>query len=169
MATIHAGITKAPSLSHKDSIRYQMELLRNTVDAAKEMVLAAKEATPPKWDAPNRGRNTFTGALADSWRYRVRMNQDGSIDVLLSNNMPYASFVNDGHKMNQHFVPWLYVDSSGFLSRHKPISGEQLFGLVVGNKTKYVPGADMVGQAEDRFNEVFDRLMAKTNAKFGIL
>ena len=168
MGSIHAGIVKSPCLTHKDSYRYHMELLRNSIDAAKEMIQTAKEVTPPTWDMPRRGRNMVTGALADSWRYRVSTKPNGDIEITLVNSMPYASFVNDGHKVNKHFVPWLYVNDAGLMSRHIPVAGEPLFGLMVGTKTKYVQGADMVEKAEQRFNEVFDRLMARTNAKFGI-
>lgn len=150
----------------KECMSYEDEVRQNIMDAAREMVLRAKETTPPMGAA--RGTNTVTGALADHWESYVETLENGDTAVHLMNNMQYASFVNDGHTMKKHFVPWLYIDSSGLISRYTPVSGEQLFGLVVGTKTKYVPPANMVEQAQERFAEVLEILMAQTNAKFGV-
>jgi hypothetical protein len=151
---------------NQECISYEDEVRQNIKDAAREMVLRAKETTPPM-GAP-RGTNAVTGALADHWESYIEELENGDTAVHLMNNMQYASFVNDGHTMKKHFVPWLYIDSSGLISRYTPISGEQLFGLVVGTKTKYVPPANMVEQAQERFAEVLEILMAQTNAKFGV-
>ena len=99
--------------------------------ATGEMIQTAKEKTPPL-PGQQRGRNTVTGALADHWGSRFEKANGDNYNVYLFNNMQYASYVNDGHRMVKHFVPWLYIDSNGVIARHIPITGEQLFGLVVG-------------------------------------
>ena len=47
-----------------------------------------------------------------------------------------TSYVNDGHRMDKHYVPGLYVDDDGLLS-YDP-AGD--VGMMVGTKTKYVDG-----------------------------
>lgn len=128
--------------------------------ASGEMILRAKEKTPPL-PGVQRGKNTVTGALADHWGTSYEKTSKDTYSVYLYNNMQYASYVNDGHRMVKHFVPWLYIDSSGLLSRHIPITGEQLFGLVVGTRTQYVPPYKMTEYAQERFLEAFDIVMAK--------
>ena len=128
-------------------------------EAQVAMILRAKELTPPPPGAM-RGRNTVTGALADHWGTRIEKEVDGSYKVFLFNTMPYASYVNDGHKVAKHFVPWLYIDSSGLLARHIPVSGEMLFGLIVGTKTSYVQPVHMVEKSQAAFLEAFDISMS---------
>lgn len=128
--------------------------------ASGEMIRRAKEKTPPL-PGVQRGKNTVTGALADHWGTSYEKSADGTYSVYLYNNMQYASYVNDGHRMVKHFVPWLYIDSSGLLARHIPITGEQLFGLVVGTRTQYVQPYKMVESAQARFLEAFDIVMSK--------
>ena len=128
--------------------------------ATGEMIQTAKEKTPPL-PGQQRGRNTVTGALADHWGSRFEKANGDNYNVYLFNNMQYASYVNDGHRMAKHFVPWLYIDSNGVIARHIPITGEQLFGLVVGTKTKYVGPYKMVESAQERFLEAFDITMSR--------
>lgn len=143
---------------------YKAEIRKNLQDACAEAIRVAKETTPPQGEA--RGSNTVTGALADHWQHHITENSDGTYNIEFSNDMQYASFVNNGHRMKEHFVPWLYIDESGLLSRYQPVSGEKVFGLIVGTKTKHVKGANMLEKAEKRFNEVFEQLMKATNKKF---
>ena len=127
--------------------------MQNVRDAAKEMVLRAKEVTPPK-NGEERGKNTVTGTMAAHWGYSI--NETGQyVKVRIFNPVQYSSYVDSGHKMKEHFVPWLYKDGTGTLARHEPVPGEKLFGLVVGNKTKYVKGYKIVEQAQERFFEAF--------------
>jgi hypothetical protein len=117
--------------------------------ACQDMVIAAAESTPPL-NGEDRGKNTVTGNLASHWGYDV--NDDGdNTRITLYNNMQYASYVDQGHRMSEHFVPWLYIDGMGAIARHIPTPGEKLFGLVVGTKTEYVKGYGMVEKAKDRF------------------
>ena len=73
----------------------------------------------------------------------------GKYTTLLANNKDYASYVNDGHRMDRHFVPGLYVNpSSGMLEINPDGSG----GLVVGTQTSYVPGLHMEEAAQEEYH-----------------
>lgn len=148
----------------EDEYKSQYEL--NIKDACKEMVLRAKETTPPK-PGTERGTNTVTGNLAAHWGYKYDIKKNDT-RITITNNVQYASYVDQGHRMDKHFVPWLYIDPfTGQLSKHIPISGEKLFGLVVGTKTQYVNGYYMVDKARDRFFEAFYQLQSQTAESIG--
>lgn len=145
----------------KQEDEYKSQYEQNVKDACKEMVLRAKETTPPR-PGVERGTNTVTGNLASHWEYNYDIT-DKDTRITIINNVQYASYVDQGHRMDKHFVPWLYVDPfTGQLSKHIPISGEKLFGLVVGTKTQHVDGYHMVDKARDRFFEVFYQLQSQT-------
>lgn len=65
--------------------------------------------------------------------------------------------MNDGHKVDKHFVPGLYVDENGILS----MDPERDVGLVVGTKTKYVPGLYMKEKAIDKYKEITEAELKK--------
>lgn len=130
---------------------------QNVRAACAEMVLKAKEATPPH-EGEQRGLNTVTGNMAAHWKSSYDFSNEVNCTIRLSNDVQYASFVENGHKMDKHFVPWLYIDDDGILSRRIPEPGEPLFGLVVGTKTTEVPPEHIVKQAKERFFEVYERL-----------
>ena len=69
--------------------------------------------------------------------------------TVLANEMEYASYVNNGHRMDRHFVPGLYIDENGELSRD--LEGD--VGLVVGTKTKYVKGEFMTDKAKEAYEK----------------
>lgn len=150
---------------------------KNVKDACYEMVAKAKERTPPH-EGEERGKNTVTGNMARHWDSSYEILEDGSIKIELFNNVQYASYVENGHKMDKHFVPWLYIDGSGTIARHQPAEsnkrskalswlfniffkqkrpdpGEPLFGLVVGTKTTHVEPEHIVEQAKQRFFESY--------------
>ena len=63
----------------------------------------------------------------------------------------YASFVNDGHRMDRHFVPGLVINpGSGLLEFNPDGTG----GIVVGTRTAYVPGLFMVDKAVEEYRRV---------------
>lgn len=127
---------------------------KNVKLACYEMVAEAKRCTPPH-EGEERGRNTVTGNMARHWDSSYTIEDGNSIKVRLFNNVQYASYVENGHRMDKHFVPWLYIDGTGTIARHQPVPGEQLFGLVVGTKTKYVPPEHIVEKAKKRFFEAY--------------
>lgn len=129
--------------------KYQKQSMRAVKAACQDMVIAAAEATPPL-NGEDRGKNTVTGNLAAHWKYEINETPTET-RVTLINDMQYASFVDQGHRMDEHFVPWLYIDEMGSVARSIPVPGEKLFGLVVGTKTEYVQGYHMVDKAKERF------------------
>ena len=71
--------------------------------------------------------------------------------TVLANNMEYASYVNDGHRMDKHYVPGLMVNPfNGMLERVPPDAG----GIVVGTKTTYVEGLFMTDAAKEEYQRV---------------
>ena len=140
--------------------RYAKMNERNIKDACYEMVAKAKEVTPPPPGAV-RGKNTVTGDLAAHWDFSYEFRNDNCY-VTLKNDLHYASYVENGHKMDQHFVPWLYIDTTGVLARHIPNPGEKLFGLTVGTKTKEVPAANIVEKAQKRFFDAYKLMYNQT-------
>ena len=77
---------------------------------------------------------------------------------MLANNVEYASYVNDGHRMDKHFVPGLYVNQYSGLLEFDPTAE---VGLMVGTKTKYVKGRFMKEKAIEAYEktvlEILDR------------
>lgn len=136
-------------------------MLSSVMVAADEARIVAMERSPHKGDA---GVSLTTGNLASHWEASVTPTNGGFV-FSLKNTVPYASYVNDGHRMRRHFVPWLYVDANGILRKEKPIPGEPVYGLVVGTKTSYVKPHPMVEPAIDRFFEVLRRMTENTDEK----
>lgn len=140
----------------------QKEYREMVEEAANDAKLAAMEHTPHKGDS---GTSLTTGALQSHWKTEVKWSRKGFV-VYLMNSMQYASFVNDGHRMDRHFVPWLRIDASGQLRKEKPIPGEALFGIVVGTKTRYVPPVPMVEPAVQEFFKRYDIGMKNLREKY---
>lgn len=128
---------------------YPQRFRRAVKAASQDMIAEAAGATPPL-HGEDRGKNTVTGNLAAHWKYEIN-EAPNETRVSLINDLHYASYVDQGHRMDRHFVPWLYIDGMGSIARHIPEPGEDLFGLVVGTKTAYVEGYGMADKAKDRF------------------
>lgn len=128
----------------------------NAKAACKAMEQAAKTHTPNSKDGKNRGFNVISNSLMNAWKadYTKEKSSDVLGIVTLTNSMPYAAFVQYGHKVNKHFVPWLYKDGSGTLS-YELNHSQPMFGLVVGTKTNYVKGVDMISPAIEAFEKTF--------------
>lgn len=119
-------------------------------------VEAAADATPPKAGTgrgSHSGTNTLTGQLKAHWRRDSQIepvNTGAGYVSVLANNMEYAPYVNDGHRMDRHFVPGLYIDpNTGQLAYDPAAKG----GLVVGTKTRYVKGEFMVDKAKKVYQD----------------
>ena len=120
-------------------------------NATMRAVEAAMDATPPKQDSL-RGTNTRTGNLKQSWATDSEVEPRGSgtaYTTVLANNMEYASYVDQGHRMDRHFVPGLYVDNG--MLYYDPAAD---VGIVVGTKTKYVKGEFMKDKAVEEYRRV---------------
>lgn len=131
-------------------------------EGALAAVEAATEATPPLEDDLS-GVKTRTGMLKASWAEdsQVKPEKKGSSYVtVLRNSMPYASFVNNGHRMDKHFVPGLYINPYSGKLEYDPMRRNDV-GIVVGTQTEYVRGLFMTDKAEKAFVNVMDTKLKK--------
>lgn len=123
-------------------------------DAAIEAVRVATENTPP-----NAGRLMGTGArtgqMAEHWTLDSETDSANGV-AWLKNNMQYASYVNDGHRMDEHFVPGLTVNN-GMVERIHAEDG----GIMVGVRTKYVRGYNMKEKAIGKWKQVVRKELDK--------
>ncbi len=131
--------------------------------ATMKAVEAAAEATPPKAGTGRGGyigKNMLTGELKDAWNkdsIKEPIKVGNSYITILGNNQEYASYVENGHVLNKHFVPGLYIDEDGLLSRHLDGSG----GLVVGTKTRWVKGEFMAEKGKRAYQQAVESLLRK--------
>ena len=65
--------------------------------------------------------------------------------------------MNDGHEVDKHFVPGLYVDDKGVLS-YDPARD---VGFIVGTKTTYVDGLYMKEAGVEKYKEVAEKELDK--------
>ena len=122
--------------------------------AAQRAVDAAMDATPPKAGTGRLGgTNTLTGELKQHWATDSKIEpviQGKRLVSELANDKEYASYVDQGHRMDRHFVPGLYVNPESGLLEYDPTAK---VGLVVGTKTKYVKGEFMVDKAKEAYEK----------------
>ena len=132
-------------------------LQKTMVNAARNATIRAVEKaadlTPPTGD-DLRGTNTRSGEMKQHWATdsQTKPTVSGSeIKTRLANDKEYASYVNDGHRMDRHFVPGLYVNPSSGLLEYDPSAD---VGIVVGTQTPYVPGLFMADKAKEEYRRV---------------
>lgn len=118
-----------------------------------EAVRTASDHTPPNGGAPLAGTNMRTGAMAAAWE-RDSITTPTHGRTVLINNQEYASYVNDGHRVDKHYVPGLYPNG-GLLERVDPNVG----GIVVGTRTSYVPGLYMKEKAIGKYRTTVYRML----------
>lgn len=142
------------------------EVTKNVLEACDVMVQTAKDHTPHEGDGKKRGFNVISNSLQDGWHADFIADKDSNKvgTITLTNDKSYAKYVQNGHKVSRHFVPWLYKDGMGTLS-YETDHGQPLFGLVVGTKTPFVKGVDMVGPAIKAFNEALEEKSDKLSLK----
>ena len=123
-------------------------------------VQKATEATPPLGGGIS-GTGTRSGDLAQHWATDSQTKPVGTgstMQTSLANNLQYASYVNNGHKMDKHFVPGLVLNPhSGMLEKVSPSEG----GIMVGTKTSYVKGKYMKEAGVGAFRRVIRFELAK--------
>ena len=134
-------------------------LYKTAKGATMRAVETAMDVTPPKAGTgrgPYIGVNTITEELKQSWATSSKIEPMGgalsggsTYVTILANDKEYASYVDQGHRMDRHFVPGLYIDESGRLSRNLDGKG----GLVVGTKTRYVKGEFIVDKAREAYEK----------------
>lgn len=127
------------------------KIIQACKDATIRAVEKAAEMTPTRPDEL-RGTNTQSGTMKQDWAAKSKTTPEVSGDkytTYLNNDMPYASYVNDGHRVTRHFVPGLVINQSGVLEMNQDGTG----GIVVGTKTSYVPGLHMVEAAKKVYQD----------------
>lgn len=114
-------------------------------------------------EGEQRGANMIAGELAEHWAADSQTVPTAATDgfmTALVNNMEYASFINDGHRVDKHFVPGLYIDpATGLLSMD--LKKPKGVGLVVGTKTTYVEGLHITDAAKDAYEEAAEAELDK--------
>ena len=134
-------------------------------EATKRAVETAAAATPPK-EGTGRGSaysgtNTLTGELKAHWATdskTVPEQTESQYKTILANNMEYASYVNDGHRMDRHFVPGLYVNPHSGMLEYDPAANT---GIVVGTKTAYVKGEFMADKGIKEYQKTVRTILDK--------
>ncbi|MCI8510821.1 MAG: HK97 gp10 family phage protein [Lachnospiraceae bacterium] len=123
-----------------------------------EAVRVATENTPPNGGAAIAGTNTRSGEMARHWATdSVTSPMGGALSggttfvTVLANNQQYSSYVNDGHRVDKHFVPGLIVNEGSDLLEGSP---DGTGGIVVGTKTTYVEGKYMKQKAIGKYRSV---------------
>ena len=141
--------TRAEALK-KHLEQLDKELSAIAQGATMRAVEKAADLTPPTMNDLS-GTNTRTGALKQHWvtDSKITPQKKGTnYETKLANNMQYASYVNDGHRMDRHFVPGLVInEASGMLEYNPDGKG----GIVVGTKTSYVKGLFMTDKAIEEY------------------
>lgn len=120
-----------------------------------EAVRKARDNTPPNGNAPLAGTNMRTGAMAAAWE-KDSITTPTHGKTVLVNSQLYASYVNDGHRVDQHYVPGLYPNG-GLLERVDPNVG----GIVVGTQTSYVKGLFMKEKAIGKYRSTVYRMLSE--------
>lgn len=140
--------------------RFPGKLEEVCVRATVRAVEAAQEKTPPT-GGDLKGANTRTGAMKQSWATASQYSpkrQGDDYTTVLGNDMEYSSYVNDGHRMDRHFVPGLVVNPYSGLLEYNP---DGKGGIVVGTKTAYVPGVHMVDDAREAYGRTAEKELRK--------
>ena len=125
-----------------------------------EAVRVATENTPPNV-GQIAGTNTRSGQMAQHWVADSKTSavySSGRVKTELNNNVQYASYVNDGHRVDKHFVPGLHKDSEG-----EPLyfDAKQEGGIMVGTKTTYVKGLYMKQKAVGKYRDTVRKELDK--------
>lgn len=111
-------------------------------EAAQSATFDAIEVAQENTNVGLTGTNTRSGEMKRAWATDSEPYPVNGKTVL-ANNQQYASYVNDGHRMDKHYVPGLTIDG-GMLQR--TAEGDDS-GIMVGTKTQYVPGQYMKEKA----------------------
>ncbi len=124
-----------------------------------EAVRVATENTPPNGGADIAGTNMRSGDMAQHWQadsQTTPVYSGGTVKTELKNDMQYSSYVNDGHRVDKHFVPGLIVNGD-LLEKSPDGSG----GIMVGTKTTYIKGKYMKQKAVGKYRAVVRKELDK--------
>lgn len=154
MATFGAAIQKRLNELKKAQADIPRIIDKVAETATIAAVDKATEKTPPFGGAAIAGVNARTGDLAQHWTLdSVTRPVNGKTE--LNNKMQYASYVDQGHRMDRHFTSHLAVEGGMLVG--KP-AGDG--GLMVGVHTDYVPGRYMVDRAKEKYKSEVKRMLA---------
>lgn len=105
-------------------------------NCARKLVYIASEETPIMW-----------GNLKDHWSYKLKSGRTVTTAYII-NDLPYASFVEEGHKQSRRFLPGKFVSTPGGTKfQYMPwVRGE---GIML--HAGWVPGAWMYKRALMQF------------------
>lgn len=140
--------------------KIMVEVMEGATIAAVER---ATELTPPNGSAIS-GTGTRTGDLAEAWSTDSITKPTmvgGALRTTLANNLQHASYVNDGHRMDKHFVPGLVVNNGVLEWLPEGSPGDDEGGIMVGTKTPYVKGKYMKQAAVGRYKNVVKQELDK--------
>ena len=132
-----------------------------TIRAVKNAV----ELTPPTQN-DLRWKNTRAGEMKQHWVTDSRTEPEkveNQYETLLANDKQYSSYVNDGHRMDRHFVPGLYINPESGQLEYDPMAD---VGIVVGTKTPYVEGLFMVDAAKEEYKRALRQDLAHIREVF---
>jgi hypothetical protein len=115
-------------------------------------VEVATRNTPPNANGL-KGTKTRSGAMAQSWA-TDSITKPTRGRTVLANNQAYASYVNDGHRMDRHFVPGLVINGD-YIEKSADGKG----GLIVGTKTTYVKGLYMKEKAIGKYRQTVRKML----------
>ena len=154
MATFGAAVQKR--LDELKKAQADIPRIINKVAEAATIAAVDKatEMTPPNGGAAIAGVNARTGDLALHWTLdSVTRPVNGKTELV--NSMQYASYVDQGHRVDRHFTSHLAIEGGKLVG--KP-AGDG--GLMVGVKTDYVPGRYMVDAAKKKYKSEVKRMLA---------
>ena len=134
-------------------------------DATLRAIEKATELTPPTQD-DLRGTNTRSGGAKQHWATDsdpAPKRRGKEIITQLNNDKDYISYLNDGHRMDRHFVPGLYINPESGMLEYDPSKN---VGIMVGTKTSYVPGLYMADAAKKVYQETVKTELDKIQEVF---
>lgn len=139
-------------LLKKQKLAVQARMKEAAETATLRAIEKAVERTPPTMN-DLRGTNTRTGEMKNHWVTDSKphpVKRGDKYVTELNNDRQYASYVNDGHRMDRHFVPGLYINPESGLLEYDPSAD---VGIVVGTRTQYVEGKFMVDDAKEAYRK----------------
>lgn len=140
------------------------DLEKELADAAEQATLRAiqktTEATPPKAGTGRMaGTETLKSHLKERWAMDSNSKpiiENGKYITSLDNNKQYASYVENGHRMDRHFVPGLVVNEfSGLLEMDPDGDG----GIMVGTRTFWVNGEFMTDKGKEEYQKALEEIL----------
>lgn len=140
--------------------KLDQQLREAAAAATLRAVEKAAEMTPPT-GGDLAGTHTRTGEMKQHWATDSQLTPKkvgDTYQTVLANDKEYASYVNDGHRMDRHFVPGLYINEESGLLEYDPTMDT---GIVVGTKTFYVEGLHMVDAAKEEYRRVLAEELKK--------